>query len=102
MAALRRVQPLQQTDDLAQDVGGYLGIQGGRFQFLVAEQNLDQSDTDRLLQQVGGKGVAQRMHRDALVDAGFVGCGVDGPVELACAEVINRVKAGEQPTTILP
>lgn len=49
IAALRRVQPLQRTDDLAQDVGGDLGIQGCRFQFLVAEQYLDQADVDLLL-----------------------------------------------------
>ncbi len=46
MAALRRVQPLQRTDDLAQDVGGDLGIQGGGFQLLVPEQDLDQADVD--------------------------------------------------------
>jgi hypothetical protein len=50
-------QLLQRTDHLAQDVGGDLGIKGGRFQLLVAEQDLDQADVDLLLQQVSSEGM---------------------------------------------
>ena len=59
MAELRGVQFLQRTDHLAQDVGGHLCVQGSCFQLLVPEQHLDQADVDLLLQQVGGKGMAQ-------------------------------------------
>jgi len=55
MAALHGVQLLQRTDLLAQDVGGDLRVQGGRFQLLVPEQHLNQADVDLLFQQVGGK-----------------------------------------------
>jgi hypothetical protein len=53
MVALHGVQFLEQTDYLAQDVDGDLGVQGGRLQALLTEQDLDQMDVDLLFQQVG-------------------------------------------------
>ena len=76
-----------------QDVGGDLGIQGCRFQFLVAEQYLDQADVDFLLEQVGGEGMAQGVHRNAFVDAGLVGRCMDSPVELPGTQRLDRVQA---------
>ena len=55
---LRGAQVLQKTDHFAQDVGGYLRIQRGGFQFLVPEQDLDHADIDFLFQQMGGETVA--------------------------------------------
>lgn len=45
------------TDDLAQNFGGDLSVKRRCFEFLVPEQDLNQSDIDFLLQQVGGKGM---------------------------------------------
>ena len=39
------------------------------------------------------------MHRDALVEMRLIRCGVNGTVELASAERIDRVTSGEQPAT---
>jgi hypothetical protein len=47
-------QRLQWTDDLAQDIGGDLGIQGGGLELLVPQQYLDDTDIHLLFQQVGG------------------------------------------------
>ena len=50
---LRRLQHLQRTDDLAQQVGGDLRVDHRGVEFLVAEQRLDDADVDLLLEQVG-------------------------------------------------
>ena len=39
----------------------------------MPEQVLDDADIDALLQQVGGKAVAQRVHGDGLVETGSIG-----------------------------
>jgi hypothetical protein len=52
------VEALQRTDDLVQDLGGDLGVEGGGIELLVAEQNLDDADVHLLFQQVGGETVA--------------------------------------------
>jgi hypothetical protein len=41
--------------------------------------------------------VAQRVQRDLFVDAGDVGGGMEGPVELARRDVIDDATAGKQP-----
>ena len=54
-------------------------------QLLVSEHDLDHPDVHLLLQQVRGKAVAQRVHRDALVDFCDLSREVDSPVELTRA-----------------
>ena len=54
---LRRLQHLQRTDDLAQQVGGDLRVDHRGVEFLVAEQRLDDADVDLLLEQVGREAV---------------------------------------------
>jgi hypothetical protein len=66
----------------------------------VPEQNLDQTDVDLLLQQVGGKGMAQGVHRNAFLDAGFVGGRVDGAIELAGTQMPDRILARKQPAAV--
>ena len=44
--------------------------------------------------------MAQRVHRDAFLDAGLVGRRVDGTVELSGAERLDRVQAGKQPAAV--
>ena len=76
-------------------------VQGGGFQLLVPEQDLDQADIDLLLfQQMGGETVPQGVHRHPLVDLGELGGGVDGPVELPCAERLDRVQPRKQPAAV--
>ena len=76
------------TDHLTQDLGGNMGIEGGRLELLVAEQHLDHADIHLLFEQVGGEAVPQRMHRDLLVDAGREPGLVHGAVQLACSATI--------------
>src|ERR1700761_6630353 len=93
-------QLLQRTDHFAQQICCDLRIKRGRLQLLVAEQYLDDTDVDLLLQQMGRKAVAQRVHGDALVDIRCLGGGMDGAVELPRAERINRIEAGKQPAAL--
>ncbi len=44
----------------------------------MTEQYLDQADIDLLFQQVSGKGMAQQVHRDPLLDLGIDGGGANG------------------------
>ena len=67
-------------------------------QLLVAQHDLDHADIDLLLQQVGGKAVTQRVHRDSLVDQRHVGGRTDGAVELAHGQRIHGVESWEQPS----
>ena len=63
-----RSQRLQWTDDLAQDIGGHLGIEGSRLKLLVPEQHLDHPDIDLLLQQMGGITLTVRPKSTIIVD----------------------------------
>jgi len=49
---------------------------------------------------MGGKGMAQAMWRDPLVDAGGGSGQVHGAVELARGHVVGGVQAREQPTAV--
>ena len=74
---------LQRTGHRPDRLGGDTGIERGRVELGMPEQNLDDADIDILLEQMGGKAVAQRVRADALLDAGGFRCLMDGPVELA-------------------
>lgn len=60
--SLCRVQILQGADDLAQDVGGDLRIERRGIEPFVAKQNLDDTDIDLLLKQMGCEAVPQGVH----------------------------------------
>ena len=45
-----------------------MGIERRGLELFMSEQHLDGADVFSLFEQMGGKRVAQRMHRDALVD----------------------------------
>src|SRR6478735_4304833 len=78
-------------------LGGDTGVERGRVQLGVPEQNLDDTNIDILLEQVGGKAVAQRMRTDTLLDAsGFCGL-MDSPVDLARRDGLERVLSRKQP-----
>ncbi len=53
-----------------------------------------------LLQQVGGKGVAKRVHGNAFIDLGQGRSVMDGALELTCAQRLKRIKARKQPAVI--
>ena len=79
-------------------LGGDAGVERGRIQLGVPEQNLDDANIDILLEQVSGKAVAQRVRTDALLDAsGFCGL-MDSPVDLARRNGLERVPSRKQPT----
>ncbi len=52
-------------------------------EFAVAQQHLDHPDVDLLLQQAGGKAMAQCVQADALVDAGRRLGAIKGASQLA-------------------
>ena len=64
---------------------------------LVPEQDLDHADIHLLLQQMGGKAVAQGVHRHPLVDLGRSRRGMYRTVELAGAQRVDRVLSRKQP-----
>ena len=74
---------LERTRHRADRLGGDAGIERGRVQLGMPEQNLDDANIDILLEQVGGKAVTQRVWTDALLDASCLRCLMDGPIELA-------------------
>lgn len=105
MMPLRRPQGVERADHFAQQISGNLGVQRGRIEPLVAKQGLDDPDVNLLLQQMGGEAVAQDVHGHALVDPRQVGGGVDGAVQLPCAERIDGILSGgnnQPPCSILP
>src|SRR3546814_15605795 len=59
---------------------------GGGIEFGVSEQSLYDADVDAVLEQVGGKAVAQGVRPDALVDIGRLSRLDDDAVELAGAD----------------
>src|SRR3954464_5257319 len=61
----------------------HAGVERGRVELGMAEQDLDDANVHVLFEQVGGEAVAQRVGRHALLDPGGLGRLVDGAVELA-------------------
>src|SRR6201995_3681337 len=62
-------QPLERALDVADRVDGDAGVERGRLELGVAEQDLDDTDVDVLFEQVSGKAVPQGVRRDSLGDA---------------------------------
>ena len=55
-----RRQPVQRAHDFANEVGGHLGVARCRVELGMPEQDLNHTNVDVLLQQMGGEAVAQR------------------------------------------
>src|SRR5271168_2199851 len=94
----RHGQAFERAGHFADGSGGDLGVERRGVELLVSEQHLDDADVDLVLEQMGGEAVAQRVQRDALVDAGRLSRGMAGTVELACRQRVDRIAAREQPT----
>ena len=60
----------------------------------MAEQLLHGADVVARLQQVRGKGVAQRVRRGGLLDAGLAQCELEGTLEVALQQVVAPPQAG--------
>ena len=90
-------ETLQRADDVADGLGGDAGVKRRAVELGVAHQNLDHANIDAAFQQMGGEAVPQRMRRNALVDAGGVGGGVAGAIELARCQRTDAVLPGKQP-----
>ena len=99
-ATVRARDWLQWTDHLAQDLGGDVGIERCGLELFVSEQHLDHADIHLLLEQVGGEAVAQRVHRDALVDARREGRLMHRAVQLSGAQGLDGVQARKQPAAL--
>jgi len=63
----------------------------------MAEQDLDDPDVSVLLQQMRGKAVSERVRRHSLLDASSCDRSVDGAIELAGRERLDRIAARKQP-----
>src|SRR3546814_13020749 len=74
------------SDLLARRLRCDLQVKGGGIEVGVSEQSLDDADVDAVLEQVGGKAVAQGVRLVALVDIGRLSRLDDDAVEMAGAE----------------
>ena len=73
---------LERTGHRADRFGRDTRVERGRIQLAVPQQDLDDADIDVLLQQMGGKAVAQRVGRHPLPDPSHFGCLMDRAVDL--------------------
>src|SRR5262249_22774297 len=88
---------LQWAPDLADRLGGNLGIEYRGLEVGVTKQHLNHADVGVLLEQVGGEAVPQGMQRDALADRRHMGGRVTGAIELARGCRLRWIAAREKP-----
>src|SRR3546814_10834084 len=81
------------SDLLARRLRCDLQVKGGGIEVGVSEQSLDDADVDAVLEQVGGKAVAQGVRPDALVDIGRLSRLDDDAVELSGAVRVRVPRA---------
>src|ERR1700751_6312531 len=91
----QRCEPIERARDRADHVGGDLRVERGRIQLGMSEQNLDKTHIGFLLEQVGGKAMAQGMRRHPLLDLGPAGGGMNGARELPRCQRQHRITSGE-------
>ena len=77
-----RRQQRERTRDLPDRLQRHARVDGGRLEFAMPEQHLDDADVGLLLEQVGREAVPERMHRDPLVELRGRRGGMTGAVEL--------------------
>src|SRR5215211_1135033 len=98
--ASRRWRGRQQRERaryLTDGLQGDAGVEGGAVELPVPEQDLDDPDVGVALQEMRREAVAERVHRNALVELGGLCGGVTGPVELAGGDRLGGLLAGEEP-----
>src|SRR5438477_3826223 len=74
-------QEVERARHLADRADGDAGIERGRLELLVPEQDLDDPNIGLLLQQMGGEAVPQCMNPNTLGDAGSCRSPADQPVQ---------------------
>ena len=94
---LDQAEPVQRAHHFADRACGHARVKRRRVELGVAEQHLDDTDIDILLQKMGRKAVPQRVQGDALVDLRQLGRHVADAVQLACGHGVDRVLAWKQP-----
>src|SRR5919107_6369806 len=83
-------EPVEWAHDGADRGGGDTGVDRGGFELGVPEQDLDDANVDVLFQQMRGEAVPERVRAHALGDPGLLcGC-MEGAVELARGEWVDR------------
>src|SRR4051812_11154008 len=95
--SLRQRDAVERTHDLLDRLGGDARIERRGVELGMAEQNLDHSDIDVLLEQMGCEAVPQRMHGHRLADLGQAGGGMAGAIELARRHRLYGVAPRKQP-----
>ena len=91
----QRSKAVERAHDLADRIGGDLGVKRRGLELGMPKQDLDDANIDVLLEQVGREAVAQGVRRHALADLGQVSCGMAGARELPRRHRVDRVLAGE-------
>src|SRR3954464_11150155 len=90
-------EPVERAHDGPDRGGGDAGVERGGLELRLPEQDLDDADVDVLFQQMRGEAVPERVWGHALGDPGLLRGGMEGAVELARGEGVDRVLAGKQP-----
>src|SRR5271157_4578825 len=93
-----QAEPVQRAHYFADRACGDARVKRRRVELGVAEQHLDDTDVDILLQKMGRKTVPQRVQGDALVDLCQLGGHVADAVQLARGHGIDRVLTRKQPS----
>src|SRR3954449_7549276 len=73
VALHQQLEMLDRAGHRPDRLGRHPGIERRCVQFRMSKQHLDDANVDILLQEVGGKAVAQRVWSDARLDAGGLG-----------------------------
>jgi hypothetical protein len=87
----------QRAHHLLDRLGGNPSVERRGIELGVTEQDLDHTDIDVLLQQMGGKAVPQGVQRHALVDLGHLRRRMAGAIELARGDRLHAIAAWKQP-----
>src|SRR5258707_6889736 len=98
----QQLEVLERARHRTDRLRGDTGIERGRIELGVPEQNLDDANIDILLQQVRGEAVAQRMGRHPLLDAGRLRRLMDRAVELAGRDGLDTAPPPKQPAVWEP
>src|SRR6266436_1009386 len=87
----QRREPVERAGYRADRGVGDARVKRRGIELRVAEQHLDHANVGILFQEVGSEAVPQRVRRHPLLDPGRLGSGVDGSVELAGRERLDRI-----------
>lgn len=90
-------QPVERPSDRVDRPGRNLGIERGRLQLAMSEQNLDDTDIGAILQKVGGKAVPKGVRTDALVYTGDLRSFLNSAMQLPRRDRVGATASRKQP-----